>query len=77
MARVTYEKAIKCKRCGEILTKFNKYAHHINCQGCGNHIADFYYDTKELVANYMNADPVTIKVTRKWFKETYEEVNNG
>ena len=73
MAKVTYERGVKCKKCGKILISFNKCEHYILCQGCGTHIMNFDHKHNEGTIT-QNADIVTVKVTYKLFKEIYEEV---
>lgn len=74
MARITYERAIKCKRCGTFRTSIDAYKHHVLCQNCGTHIMDFDCRTKEGTVT-QNAEIITVKVTHKpFFREIYEEV---
>lgn len=72
MAKVTYERGIKCKRCGKICTSFDR-GHYILCQGCGTHIMNFDLKSKKGEITE-NADIITVKVTHKLFSKTYEEV---
>lgn len=73
MAKVTYERGIKCKKCGKICVSFNRNAHYVLCQGCGTHIMNFNPKSKNGEVTE-NADIITVKVTHKLFSETYEEV---
>lgn len=74
MAKIEYERGVKCKRCGEIYISINRFQSCILCQECGAHIANFDKTNRALeVTN--NADIITVKVTHKFFKDIYEEVN--
>ena len=73
MARVSYERGIKCKKCGEMIVSFNRFKHCILCQNCGSHLMDFNLQTKEGVVTE-NADIITVKVTHKMFHDLYQEV---
>lgn len=73
MARVTYERGIKCKKCGKIYISFDKFQHCVLCQNCGTHIMDF--DLKNNKGKVTEkADIVTVKVTHRLFREIYEEI---
>lgn len=73
MAKITYERGVKCKKCGNIITSFNKGNYYILCQNCGTHIMT--YDTKNNEIKVTeNAKIITVKVTHKLFQEIYEEV---
>lgn len=74
MARISYETALKCKKCGSFTTEFYRWQRRILCQECGAYIADHDENGKcEYIAN--NAKLVTVKVTNKLFSKSYEEVN--
>ena len=73
MARITYERAVKCKRCGEISVSIDRFQSYVLCQNCGEHIANLDIKNRELELTE-NADIVTVKVTHKLFKDIYEEV---
>ena len=73
MARVTYERVIKCKRCGEIYVEIDRFQHCVLCQHCGTHIMDFDNKNKKGIVT-KNADIVTVKVIHKLFSDIYEEV---
>ena len=73
MARVTYERGIKCKKCGELYISINRFCSCVLCQNCGTHIMDFDLRNREAEVTE-NADIVTIKVTHKLFSYICEEV---
>ena len=73
MARVTYEKGVKCLKCGNLITTVNRFNRTILCQECGAYIGDFDLSKKELLITD-NAKDVVIKVTHKLFSNIYEEV---
>ena len=73
MARVSYERGVKCKKCGELYTSFYKGTSCMLCQNCGTHILNYNSKTNEGTIT-KNAEIVTIKITHKLFKEIYEEV---
>ena len=74
MAKVTYERGIKCKKCGKIIISFDRHKQHILCQDCGTHIMDFDIRRKHGEVT-QNADIISVKITHKLFKEIYEEVS--
>ena len=73
MAKVTYERGIKCKKCGKIIISFDRYKQHILCQNCGTYLINFDPESKSGTVT-QNADMISVKVTHKLFKEIYEEV---
>ena len=73
MVRVTYERGVKCKKCGKIHVGINRFQRCVLCQNCGTHIMDFDPTNREGIVT-QNADVVTIKVTHKLFSDIYEEV---
>ena len=72
MAKVTYEVGLRCKQCGDVSITFNRFKRTILCQKCGTHIMDYYGGRKAKVTE--NAETVSVKVTRKLFRTTYEVV---
>ena len=73
MARVSYETGLKCKQCGKIVLSVDRFCTRVLCQGCGAHILDFNFKTKEGTMT-KNSEQVTVKVTHKLFSDIYEEV---
>lgn len=73
MARVTYERGLKCKRCGRMYISIDRFQRCIVCQDCGAHIANFDRRNKEAEIT-KNADVITVKVTHKLFTDICEEV---
>ena len=73
MARVTYEKGLKCKKCGNLIIHANRFSRCVLCQNCGAHLADLNIKELEMLVTD-NANIVTVKVTHKLFKDIYEEV---
>jgi ribosomal protein S27E len=73
MARISYERGLKCKRCGKIITTIDRFSSFVLCQGCGAYLAEFDREKKEInVAN--DAKIITVKVTHKLFHDIFEEV---
>lgn len=72
MAYVTFEQAIKCKRCGKLTASFNRFQRTVLCQGCGTHIMTYEGNLEATVTE--NANITTVKVTHKLFSDIYEEV---
>lgn len=72
MARVSYESALKCKRCGHFTLEINRFVRRILCQECGAHIADREDGKVAYIAN--NAEFVDVKITHKFFQSVIEEV---
>lgn len=73
MAKVTYERGVKCKKCGEIIINLDISKQHVLCQNCGTYIIHFDPKSKEGTVT-RNAEIISVKVTHKLFKEIYEEV---
>ena len=73
MARVTYERGIKCKRCGQIYVSIDRFQHYVLCQSCGEHLMDVDWKNKK-VSVTKNADIITVRVIHKLFRDIYEEV---
>jgi phage FluMu protein Com len=73
MARISYETGLKCKRCGKIVLSVSRLHSRVLCQGCGAHIVDIDFKTKEGTMTE-NSEKVTVKVTHKLFSDIYEEV---
>lgn len=73
MAKISYMRGIKCKRCGELYVTFDKSSRYFLCQNCGAYLGNF-----DIEANCLTVEEdgkiVTIKVTHKLFSETYEEI---
>lgn len=72
MAYVTYEPAIKCKRCGKLTTSVKRCLRTVLCQGCGTHIMTYEGNLEVTVTE--NAEITTAKVIHKLFSDIYEEV---
>lgn len=73
MARASYDRAIKCKKCGNFTMYFYRWQRRILCQGCGAYLADYNENGKcEYIES--NAKIVTVKTTKKLFSTIYEEV---
>lgn len=73
MAKISYTRGIKCKRCGKLYVTLNKYLRCFLCQNCGAYLGNFDIEANCLTVEE-NGEIVTIKVTHKLFSETYEEV---
>lgn len=73
MARISYERGIKCKKCGKIIIAIDNPSFCVLCQGCGTHLADNDYENSALVVTN-NAKIITVKVTHKLFHDIFEEV---
>lgn len=73
MARISYERGIKCKKCGKIIIAIDNPSFCVLCQGCGAHLADNDYENNALVVTN-NAKIITVKVTHKLFHDIFEEV---
>ena len=73
MAIVTYERGIKCKKCGNIYVEIDRFQYCVLCQNCGTHVLNFDIKNKKGIVT-KNADIVTVKVTHKLFRDIYEEV---
>ena len=73
MARISYERGIKCKKCGKIIIAIDNPSFCVLCQGCGAHLADNDSENNALVVTN-NAKIITVKVTHKLFHDIFEEV---
>lgn len=72
MARVSYEVAVKCKQCGELLLSIDRFQRTVLCERCGAHILTYLGKYEAELTK--NAKQVTVKVTHKLFSDIYEEV---
>lgn len=73
VAKIEFERALKCKKCGKLHTTFNRFNHCLLCQGCGTHLMDYLGNREAEVTE--NADVVTVKITHKLFSNIIEEVS--
>lgn len=71
MAKVTFEKGIKCKKCGKMLIPPFK---NRLCQSCGTEIIAEYNAKRGWIITD-NADIITVKVTHKLLHYLLEEAS--
>ena len=73
MAKISYQRGIKCKKCGKIIIAIDRFSSCVFCQNCKAYLANFDYKNKEMVVTN-NAEIVTVEVTHKLFRNVLKEV---
>lgn len=72
MAKIEFREGIQCKKCGDIIAYVYMFTPDL-CQCCGARIIDKNNANKSYKADKDGKD-VVVKVTHKFFKDTYEVV---